>query len=189
MKVEKNASFSISSRLNWIISAAALIMGGFLGSELAHANDRSAALVSDFRFFCMRGTPTYESLDAYAIKLKLPIKKDLSRDMGHGDRLRSRSWTVGDTTGPYELVAAEAIHGDVMVETCGIGSADANGEDIHTDLTVRPHLGSSTDSVSSDGRVKTATWTLPSGESIVLTHAISGPGVYLTYVDKSIRSK
>ncbi|WP_133300343.1 hypothetical protein [Paraburkholderia lacunae] len=190
MKNEDRDSSNIFSILLKRMSMATILLAGwvFVGAP-AYANGRNAALANDFKFFCMRGTPSYESLDAYASALKLPIKKDLSRDMGHRDRLRSRSWTVGSDTGPYELAAAEATQGDVKVETCGIGSADGNGNEIRADLTAHSNFGSSQDSVSPDGQIKTVVWTLSSGERIVLTHAITGPGFYLSHVEKSLRSK
>jgi len=169
--------------------AIILFAGGAFARAPAYADGRSAALVNDFRFFCMRGTPSYESLDTYATAIKLPIKKDLSRDVGHGDYLRSRSWTVGSDTGPYELAAAEATQGNVKAETCGIGSADGNGDEIHADLSAHSNLGSSQDSVSPDGRIQTVAWTLSARERIVLTHSISGPGFYLIRVEKSLRSE
>lgn len=189
MKNEDCDSLNIFSTVKRMSMATILLAGGVFAGAPAYANGRSAALANDFMFFCMRGAPSYESLDAYATALKLPIKKDLSRDVGHGDRLRSRSWTVGSDTGPYELAAAEATQGDVNVETCGIGSADGNGDEIHADLTAHSNLGSSQDSVSPDGRIKTVAWTLSSGERIVLTHATTGPGFYLSRVEKSLRSK
>nr|WP_141661890.1 hypothetical protein [Burkholderia ambifaria] len=182
-------SMNITCKLIRMSMAVILVAEGVFGTTLAYANGRSAALVNDFKFFCMRGAPTYESLNAYATALKLPIKKDLSREMGHGDRLRSRSWTVGSNTGPYELAAAEATQGDVTAETCGIGSADGSGDKIYSELTAHSNLGKPHESSSPDGRIKSVVWTLSSGEKLVLTYASAGPGFYLSHVFKSPHAK
>jgi hypothetical protein len=139
--------------------ASALIGALGLGTGSALASGRSAALANDFKFFCMRGKPCYEGLDAYANALKLQTKKDLSRDLGNGNRVRSKSWIVGDDIGAYELVAADAVNGNVLVESCGIGSADGAGEEMRAELTAHSDLGTAQESTSPDGRVKTVVWT------------------------------
>jgi hypothetical protein len=105
------------------------------------ASTRNTALANEFEFFCMRGKPTYESLEEAAVALKLHPKKDLARDMGNGNRIRSKSRTVGDNTGAYELVALDAVNGDVPVESCGIGSADGLGGEVFADLQAHYNLG------------------------------------------------
>lgn len=188
----RNDNHGLSATYCTLIHAAlasALIGALGLGTASAVASGRSAALANDFKFFCMRGKTSYESLDAYAIALKLQTKKDLSRDMGNGNRVRSKSWIVGDDTGAYELVAGDAVNGNVHVESCGIGSADGAGEEMRADLTAQSDLGKAQESTSPDGRVKTVVWTLSSGEKLVLTHATAGPGFYLTLVDKNSRGQ
>ncbi|SOE45640.1 hypothetical protein SAMN05414139_00011 [Burkholderia sp. D7] len=185
MKNDTLGTAEVYRTLIRLASAAAIAGGLLVSTPCSFASARSTALANDFEFFCMRGKPTYESLEEAAVALKLQPKKELARDMGNGNRIRSKSWTVGDNTGAYELVTSDAVNGDVSVESCGIGSADGLGGEVFADLQAHYNLGSAQASLSANGQVKTVVWTMESGEKVILTHATSGPGLYLTLIDKT----
>jgi hypothetical protein len=192
--VRANAEIQVIRRRFRLFTSIGLIAtaiggGGFIGTTSAYASAKSVALANDFNFFCMRGSPTYESINAYAASLKLTTKQDLSSELGHGNRVRSRSWVVGDNTGPYELVAGEAVNGDVVAETCGIGSADGNGGEIYSEFNAHSRLGTPHESRSSDYRFETVVWVLSPNEKLLLRYAVTGPGFYLTRLIKSSRGR
>jgi hypothetical protein len=155
---------------------------------IAEASDRSSALANDFMFFCMRGKASFDGLIATPPRSSCPSKRiyraTWGRETVFGRAPGASEIALGDTS-----LLAEAVNSAGTVETCGIGSADGIGDEIHAELTAHSNLGVSQESISPDGRIKMVTWTMLSGGRVVLTRAMIGPGLYLTLVDKTVQSK
>jgi len=153
-------------------------------SQPAIADDRSLALSNDFLFFCTLKIPDFDQIDQTAKSLNLAVKKDIHPTLPQGQSARSKGWFVGDKTGTYELTAAEAVNGERVVSSCGIGAPDALGTEMLNDITTKMHLNNpDRETIAPTGKLKTLEWKVSMGEEqmrITLIHAYpKGPGVYL----------
>ncbi|HYS47542.1 MAG TPA: hypothetical protein VEM36_02080 [Xanthobacteraceae bacterium] len=152
----------------------------------ASADERSAALVNSFRFFCTLELPDFSRLDANATKLKLPVRNDVGTPRQNGQFAHSKSWLVPLKSGPYELVASEARGPKGEVAACAIGAPDARGEDVKQDLIKAMGLGPpSREAITENGRWRETTWRERWGSddvTLLLTDATpaNAPGIYLT---------
>ena len=156
----------------------------------ALADQRSASLVDSFREFCTLEPPNFARLDAKAAAMGLPILQDMGNPRQAGQFVHSKSWTMTLGTRSHEVVASEARGPRGEVAACGIGAADARGNDVKDDLIKRLNLGPPFhETVSQDGQRRMTTWRIKV-VSVDLTLLLAdgtptnSPGVYLTLLQE-----
>jgi hypothetical protein len=161
-----------------------------IGCTVAHANERSAALVSSFQSFCTPGTPDFAALDAKATALKLPVRRDVTGPQQQpGQITHAKSWVITLSSGSLELVASEARGPKGDATSCGIGAEDVDGEDFKQELNKAIPLGApARQTLTADGTQRLTVWKYGDGddESLMLADAspIRLPGIYLTLMHK-----
>jgi hypothetical protein len=157
------------------VKRAAAATGLLLLSWHAHAADRDASLINSFQVFCALEPPAFDRIDQKAAAMKLPVHQDIGQSQKSGQFARSKSWLVKLTTGPHELLAAEANGANGYVESCGISAPDPDGEAFKNELILEMKLGRpSAETVSADGAMRITTW-----------NGVFGEGSSLQFVDAS----
>jgi hypothetical protein len=159
-----------------------------LGGTVAHANERSAALVSSFQSFCTPGTPDFATLDAKATAMNLPVRRDVTGlQQQPGQITHAKSWVITLSSGSLELVASEARGPKGDASSCGIGAEDVDGEDFKQELNKAMPLGApARQTLTADGTQRLTVWKYGDDESLMLADAtpIRLPGIYLTLMHK-----
>ncbi len=159
-----------------------------LGCTIAHANERSAALVSSFQSFCTPGTPDFAALDAKATAMNLPVRRDVTGPQQQpGQVTHAKSWVITLSSGSLELVASEARGPKGDAASCGIGAEDVDGDDLKQELNKAIPLGApERQTLTADGTQRLTVWKYTDGESLMLADAtpIRLPGIYLTLMHK-----
>jgi hypothetical protein len=125
----------------------------------AHAADRIASLINSFQVLCTLEAPVFEWIDQKAMAMNLPVRQDIGQSKDSGAFVHSKSWLVTLTTGPHELLAAEANGPQGYIKSCGISAPDPNGESFKHELVSIMKLGPpSSETITQDGVMRVTEW-------------------------------
>ena len=171
-----------------VVRDAAAISGLLLFSlGVAQADDRAASLINSFAVLCTLEAPVFDKINQKVAAMKLPVRQDIGTSKDRGAFARSKSWLVPLTTGPHELLAAEANGPEGYVRSCGLSAPDPNGESFKKELVSQMKLRSpSSESTSQDGVMRVTVWkdAFGAGTLLQLFDATpkAKPGAIVNYV-------
>jgi hypothetical protein len=154
-----------------------------VSASAAHANQRSAELVSSFQIFCTPGPPDFAALDAKATAMNLPVRKDVGAPPKEGQFARAKSWLVSLDSGAHELVASEGRGPNGEVTACGIGADNIDGEEMKQELVKAMKLEAPLrQTASADGTQRLTLWKYGDDVTLLLIDGTPTkiPGMYLT---------
>jgi hypothetical protein len=148
-------------------------------TSAACANERSAELVNSFASFCTPGPPDFAALDAKAMAMNLPVRKD----MNMGPTGHTKSWLVTLKSGTHELIAGQAHGPNGDVAGCSVGAEDAYGDDVKQELISSLKLGEpARNTVTADGTQRATSWKYADDATLMLADGtpMKIPGILLS---------
>jgi hypothetical protein len=130
----------------------------------------------------------FAAIEAKASAMKLPERRTIKTPPAPSGYYNwTRSWLLPLKSGSHELVASETRGPAGLVEGCGIGAPDVDGEDFKATLAETMKLGKpARQEMSPDGSKRLMMWRW-AGDVLTLIDASPGskPGIYLSLLNKS----